>query len=85
MISVSFEYEGIQFDGYFTNKDGAGFDRYRLHLNGIIYGSLVNGKKGWYWSSGPMRLFEEDYMLEYFLAIVEKSSLERGNRNSIQL
>jgi hypothetical protein len=27
-ILVSFEYEGMQFDGYFTNTHGAGYNRY---------------------------------------------------------
>lgn len=71
-IPISFEYEGIQFDGHFTSKGGYGFDRYHLVLNGVNYGSLVTANTGWYWSSGPQRLFEDAYMLQYFISIIKE-------------
>jgi hypothetical protein len=71
-IPVSFEYEGIQFDGYFTNTHGAGYDRYFLILNGFHYGMVIISKEKWRWASGPMKLFEEPYMLEFFESVIVK-------------
>jgi hypothetical protein len=69
-IPVSFEYEGIQFDGYFTNNHGAGFDRYHLILNGVHYGSLIISDTGWRWAAGPGNMFTEPYMVVYFIEVV---------------
>jgi hypothetical protein len=71
-IPISFEYEGVFFEGYFSNELGIGFDYYGLNLNGVHYGSMIIKKTGWVWAAGPMRMFEEPYMVEYFISVIEK-------------
>lgn len=70
-IPVSFEYEGVLFEGYFSNELGAGYDHYCLDLNGVRYGGLIIKKEGWIWAAGPQRMFEEPYMVEFFVKTVE--------------
>jgi len=77
-IPISFEYEGVFFEGYFSNDLGIGFDYYGLRLYGVHYGSMVIKKEGWKWAPGPMRMFEEPYMVEYFIQVIEEN-MHRAN------
>jgi hypothetical protein len=76
-IPVSFEYEGIQFEGAFDLPSGAG--SWQLNLNGYHYGQLVKYSTGWKWCPNPKNLFTEDYMEKFFIETVESYLRDQAN------
>lgn len=72
-IPIEFEYEGIQFAGYFTKVPGAGYnDVYHLNLHGYHYGQLWKARDQWCWGANAKELFNEQFMLEFFVNVIEQ-------------
>jgi hypothetical protein len=70
-IPVSFEYEGIQWDGYLSKVSGAGSNSlYHLTINKYYRGQLFKTAEGWRFGSND-GMFEEKYMVEYFVSVIE--------------
>lgn len=71
-IPVSFEYEGVQFDGYLSKVSGAGSTAtYHLMINNYFRGQLFNTPSGWRFGSNN-NMFEENYMVEFFVNTIEQ-------------
>lgn len=72
-IPVEFEYEGMHFEGTFDWVAGAGNSlKFHLTLYRHHYGQLWKTEQGWRWGPNNLNLFIEDFMLEYFISVVEE-------------
>lgn len=73
-LPVSFEYEGVQFDGYLSKVAGAGSSGlYHLMINGGYWGQLFKSGDVWRFGSNS-GMFEEEYMVNYFASVVTAST-----------
>lgn len=71
-IPVSFEYEGMQFDGFLSPVNGAGSDHYHLMINNYFHGTLWKTESiGWRFGNNK-GMFEEPFMIEFFRKTVEE-------------
>jgi hypothetical protein len=88
-LPIEFEYEGIYFKGHFSDVSGAGSSSmFHLTINGLYYGQFWKTAQGdWKFSSND-RMFEEQYMVDFFTNVVESFLKEdqnnRTNTNSNQ-
>jgi hypothetical protein len=77
-IPVSFEYEGIQFEGYLSKVSGAGNNAsYHLMINNYYRGQLFYASSGWRFGSNN-GMFEEKYMVDFFVDTIEQ--YQKGER-----
>jgi hypothetical protein len=72
-IPVSFEYEGIRFNGYFSSVTGGGNTTlYHLMISKRYYGQLWKTQSGdWKFGSND-GMFMEPYIVEFFAKTIDE-------------
>lgn len=78
-IPVSFEYEGIQFDGVLSTVMGAGAPTFfHLYINRYYYGQLWKTGNEWKFGSNDC-MFMESYMVDFFAKTVQQYLDDHAN------